>query len=126
MTQIDTGGAVEGNSKNNSRPTAPIIRPAVVAGPQAQRFTDFFSSLGLKYFRAKEFAFLGVAHNDPSIEEPHRNALPDEGLWPSIIPTARVLDRLRTDLMAPVRLTSVYRTEGYNSSGSIRNSVYGA
>lgn len=97
-------------------PVTPKVRPAAAAGPQAQRFRDFFSSLSLKYFQAKEFTFLGSAHNDPTSPAFDLNALPAEDLWPRMVPTARVLERLRADLKAPVRLTSVYRTVGYNAA----------
>lgn len=97
---------------------------AVVAAPSGavpgsrDRFDAFFSALDLQFFTADEFRYLGASHSDPAKKGQGfgQNYIPDESLWPNMIPTARVIERLRADLMAPIRLTNVYRSPDYNAA----------
>ncbi|MEM9275639.1 MAG: D-Ala-D-Ala carboxypeptidase family metallohydrolase [Cyanobacteria bacterium P01_F01_bin.143] len=43
------------------------------------------------------------------------NSIPPSNLWNNIAPTLAVLQRLRTELGAPIYLTSVYRNPEYNA-----------
>ncbi|GJE62045.1 D-Ala-D-Ala carboxypeptidase family metallohydrolase [Methylobacterium trifolii] len=80
-----------------------------------EKFKSYLSSLNLRHFGFREFLFLGGSHYSPTSACRGRNALPPEGLWNNIGPTARVLDELRERLGAPIRLNSIYRNTAYNS-----------
>jgi hypothetical protein len=77
------------------------------------RFAKFFSSLSLQHFQPHEFLVLGAQNQSGPAQG--RNTLPPEDLWNNIVPTAKVLDVLRSKLGAKVRLSSVYRSPAYNA-----------
>lgn len=89
--------------------------PAVAADMHKEKFLSFFSSLGLKYFRQDEFAYLGAGNALPG-DAFNRNHLPPEDLWGNMVPTAQIMDLLRQDLNASIRLTNIYRSKSYNDA----------
>ncbi|MBO8092258.1 MAG: chitosanase [Prosthecochloris sp.] len=82
--------------------------------PDRKGFEQFFNSLGLKHFKPEEFLCLGDAHHDVGSPAYGLNHIPPAELWPNIVPTAKVLDELRSRLGSPVILNSVYRSPEYN------------
>lgn len=69
------------------------------------KFAQFIASLGLKHFNYKE---LLVGRYRPL------NTPPPEKLWHNIAPTIAVLDVLRDEFGASIKLISAYRSEDYN------------
>jgi len=76
-------------------------------------FEAFIRSLDLKHFTPVEFLFLGASNQSGACAG--LNTLPSRSLWPNIANTALMLDRIRAELGAPVRILSCYRNEAYNS-----------
>lgn len=113
LTLVDDG---EDAAEPGMRPTrggrdsAPGVSESVI-----RRFCDFMRPFGIVHFDPEEFLFLGSAHFGNG-KAKGLNAAPPEGLWPNIVPTARVLDTLRARLDAPIRITSAYRTREYNDA----------
>jgi N-acetylmuramoyl-L-alanine amidase len=92
----------------------PLIASAAAAGTPEARFAAFMAGLRLRHFAPGEFLFLGASH---AARPPHeRNSLPPESFWPAIVPVARLLDTLREEMGAPIRLLSVYRSPAYNAA----------
>jgi len=77
-------------------------------------FAGYIQSLGLKYFKPYEFLIMGHQHSNPASPAFGLNKKPPQKLWPKIGPTARVLDRARELLGAPIMTLSVYRSPEYN------------
>ena len=77
-------------------------------------FTNFIQSLGLKYFKPYEFLVMGHQHANPNSPAFGLNKSPTQKLWAKIGPTARILDRARELLGAPIVTLSVYRSPEYN------------
>lgn len=78
---------------------------------KAAEFEEFVDRLGLRHFRGAEFT--------PQWSRVHngvRNSIPPESLWPNIIPTIIILDKLRDDFSMPIRLLSTYRVPAYNTA----------
>ena len=75
-------------------------------------FTALIKGLALKFFEPHEFLVLGNQHFSGTCKG--KNTLPPAELWPNILPTARILDRLREKLGSPIRTLSVYRSPAYN------------
>jgi hypothetical protein len=96
-------------------PVIPPPPPALAAGDMS-KFNAFISSLGLKFFRADEFAFLGHNNSTPGKPGFGQNHLPDTDIWPNIVRTAQIIDRLRGDLKSSIYLTNVYRSARYNAA----------
>ncbi len=69
------------------------------------KFTAFIANINLQHFGAAEL-LVGRYLAD--------NAPPPEQLWDNIVPTIIVLDALREEYKASIKLISVYRTEAYN------------
>jgi len=100
------------------KPAAPPAGTTGVPLSQEARFDAFFAALDLRFFTPDEFRYLGATNSNPD-KVGHGfglNHLPDEGLWHAMIPTARIIDRLRGDLGAPIRLTNIYRSPAYNAA----------
>ena len=72
-----------------------------------KEFNEWFSGLGLKYFKAHEFT---------NYFERNLNKFPPKSKWDNIIPTIKLIDKLRGDLGVPVRITSSYRSSAYNKN----------
>lgn len=97
------------------RPFGGRSTASAVPGSVVRKFRDFMAPVGLVHFDAAEFLALGSLHsgNGPARS---LNAAPPEALWPNIIPTARILDELRSRLDVPIRIASAYRTPAYNTA----------
>ncbi len=76
-------------------------------------FVAFIAGLGLTHFHADEFLELGASNGSGRCKG--LNTFPPRNLWPRIANTARMLDRIRTELGAAVRITSCYRSPAYNA-----------
>ena len=74
------------------------------------RFQTFLTDNNIRHFTAAEVFYLGGSNGRLRL-----NHVPASALWPNIIPTLAVLDRLR-DLCGRLSLTSVYRTIPYNKA----------
>lgn len=81
-----------------------------------EAFANFFQTLGVKNFRAHEFLFKGSLHSTMAHRAYGLNAMPPQELWPNIAKLARVLDRVRDRVNAPIMLTSIYRNAEYNDA----------
>lgn len=95
-----------------SRAKAMAARDAVDA--YDTDFANYVQSLGLKYFKPYEFLVMGHQHANPNSPAFGLNKKPPQKLWPKIAPTARILDRARELLGAPIVTLSVYRSPDYN------------
>lgn len=69
------------------------------------KFEAFVASIGLKHFNADEL-LVGRYRKD--------NGPPPIGMWHNIVPTIVVLDALRDEFGASIKIISAYRTEAYN------------
>ncbi|MBO9408639.1 DUF882 domain-containing protein [Shimia sp. R9_1] len=101
----------EPEARSSAVPASPVVLMT-----HHQRFEAFFLSLNLDHFRPSEFAFLGNSHETEGAKGFNLNALPPEEIWPNMIPTAQIMDRLRKVLDASIRLTNVYRNKDYNTA----------
>lgn len=80
----------------------------------------FIDSLNLEFFKGSEFRPYWSR-----MRSGVKNCVPPLELWPNIVPTLAVMDRLRSDLGAPIFLTSTYRSNRYNEAiGGARNSYH--
>lgn len=77
---------------------------------QYKKLEAFIDSLGLKYFKGSEFTYYWDA-----VRNGVKNHIPDESLWPNIVKTLIVADRLRALTGSPLRVTSSYRSPEYNA-----------
>lgn len=68
-------------------------------------FESFVTSIGLKHFNADELLVGRYRKN---------NGPPPLTLWHNIVPTIIVLDALRDEFGASIKIISAYRTEAYN------------
>jgi uncharacterized protein YcbK (DUF882 family) len=74
-----------------------------------ETFASWFDRQGLKHFKASELEWYftkkrgRVSNKPPAIE-----------LWQNIIPTLRILDRLREETGRAITITSTYRDKPYN------------
>ena len=86
----------------------------------AEELEQFIDSNGFKHFRGAELTpYWSRKRNGVS------NAVPPLDLWPNILPTLRVLDKLRERLGAPLGLLSTYRSPDYNRAvGGERQSLH--
>jgi N-acetylmuramoyl-L-alanine amidase len=105
-------------SSAGDQAAAQSIVETMFAGPEADdfdfaAFETFIHSLGLNHFTPVEFLFLGASNESGTCAG--RNTLPARSLWPNIANTALMLDRIRAQLGAPVRILSCYRNEAYNA-----------
>jgi peptidase M15-like protein len=79
-------------------------------------FVNYIQSLGLKHFKPYEFLIMDHQHSNPKSPAFGLNKKPPQKLWPNIGSTARVLDRARDLLGAPIMTLSVYRSPEYNKT----------
>lgn len=75
-------------------------------------FEEFIRGLKIMHFTPMEFLFLGSSNTSGKCKG--KNRLPPKALWPNIAKTARMLDRIRATLGAPISILSGYRSEAYN------------
>lgn len=82
-------------------------------------FSEYFAQWKIKNFRSSELLV--------STTRTH-NRMPPKRIWDNIIPTILVLDELREFFQVPIVLSSVYRSEKYNStiSGAAKKSQHQA
>ena len=83
-------------------------------------FEQFIDNLGLNFFSGREFTpYWNRERNGV------KNEVPPTAIWPNIVPTLVILERLREDLGSPIFLLSTYRSEDYNRAvGGVRNSQH--
>lgn len=80
--------------------------------PDGSFETFFVTNLpDLTHFSASEFLYKGATHEANGL-----NTDPPVPLWPNMVPLARVLEQLRGEVGAPVRLLSIFRSPAYNSA----------
>jgi hypothetical protein len=78
---------------------------------KTEEFEEFIDRLGLLHFKGSEFTpYWDQVCNGV------RNLIPPESLWPKIIPTIIILDRLREEIGFPIQLLSTYRSPAYNTA----------
>ena len=107
---------------------SPYLEDEPFEGPESEEETaiesaslrNFIDGLGLKYFTGSEVTsyFRRKCGNT-------RNSEPPSNLWNNLARTLKVLDKLRSDLGVPIRITSSYRNKPYNQSpcvGGVANS----
>jgi uncharacterized protein YcbK (DUF882 family) len=77
----------------------------------------------LRFFSPRELLFKGATHFARGSKGFGLNTGPPRELWENILPTIKVLDRLRGTLGAPIRILSAYRSPAYNRSidGALRS-----
>lgn len=99
------------NWKTISEQRAMQIGINQVTVQSGQKFTDWFNSQGFKYVNAQTFVdYFGKVRNGAKNSEPPSN------LWPNIVPTIRVVEKLREKFGGNIRLTSSYRNPAYNAA----------
>lgn len=74
-----------------------------------EEFRAFVDGLNLRHFRAEE-----LLHGVDRTAGPVRNRMPPRESWSNLVPTILVLDTLRSEIGAPIRLLSAYRAPEYN------------
>lgn len=94
---------------------------AAVAGANGEggydtAFAAYIQSLGLKNFKPYEFLVMGSQNANPQSAAFGLNKKPPQALWSNIAPTAKVIDRLRDVMGAPIATLSVYRSPAYNKA----------
>lgn len=72
-------------------------------------FRAFVDRLDLRHFRAEE-----LLHAVGRTAGSARNRMPPRESWRNIVPTILVLDTLRAEIGAPIRVLSGYRSPDYN------------
>ena len=78
------------------------------------RFSPFFDTLESKYFSAHELAFLGP-NNTGNHKCAGTNEYPVEALWRNLESLVPALNSIREELGHPIRLSSIYRGQQYNT-----------
>jgi hypothetical protein len=76
---------------------------------QHLRFQKFLDRNKIVYFSAREVLYLGAMNAYLRC-----NAIPEESLWPNIIPALRAADEIRARVGVPLKILSAYRNENYN------------
>jgi lysozyme len=90
----------------------------------SREFEQFINDrVQLRHFSARELLFKGASHFKRGSRSFGLNTDPPEALWDNILPTIKVLDQLRHELGAPIRIISAYRSPAYNRSidGALRS-----
>lgn len=92
---------------------APARKPANPIAPAEQlAFLEWVAGLNLQHFTPEEFLALG-GPNAPGGTCAGLNTLPPPALWPNMVPTAQVLDQLRSRLARPILIVAAYRSAAY-------------
>lgn len=84
---------------------------SMVAPFLEKRFEEFIDKLGFNFFRGNEFTPYWSR-----IRNGVKNSLPPESLWPNIVRTIVVLEKLRGELGSSIHITSTYRSTAYNAA----------
>jgi N-acetylmuramoyl-L-alanine amidase len=77
-------------------------------------FRAFHAALNLRYFAMDEVLELGASNNGNG-KCSGKNHYPPQDLWHNIAPTILMLDEIRDQLGAPIRILSGYRSDAYNT-----------
>lgn len=78
---------------------------------EGESFSQWFDRQGFKYFKAQELTwYFSRVRNGVKNSEPPRN------IWVNILPTFKVLDKLREKLGKPINISSTYRDLDYNKT----------
>lgn len=117
FSQVQIGDAPDFAGARTEAAAAEIVG-GILAAPEAENFDypsfeEFIRSLKLSHFTPAELLFLGASNESGPCA--NRNSLPPRSLWPNIRNTAIMLDRIREELGAKVRILSCYRNASYNS-----------
>jgi N-acetylmuramoyl-L-alanine amidase len=94
-------------------PRSFAIAPSAAAWADKADFVAFIDGLGLVHFRPDEFLELGAGNKAGGCKG--LNDFPPRDLWPRIANTALMLDRIRDEMGAAIRITSCYRNAAYNA-----------
>ena len=94
-------------------PRSFAIAPAAAAWADKADFVAFIDGLGLVHFRPDEFLELGAGNKAGGCKG--LNDFPPRNLWPRVANTALMLDRIRAEMGAAIRITSCYRSAAYNA-----------
>lgn len=97
---------------NNSGPGLAILA-GQPAWPDLPDFVQFISALGLRHFAPDEFLVLGAANKSGKCRA--LNSYPPRQLWNNIANSARMIEAIRHELGAPIRITSCFRSPAYNA-----------
>lgn len=90
-----------------------IIDRSAARWDKVDAFAAFIEGLGLRYFSPDEFLELGASNRAGECKG--MNTFPPEILWPSIANTAIMLDAIRAEMGAAIRILSCYRSAAYNA-----------
>jgi uncharacterized protein YcbK (DUF882 family) len=83
-----------------------------------EKFDTWFKAQNIKHFSADEFtSYFNRTRNGT------RNSYPAQAKWSAILPTLRIVDKLRAHFGRPIVLLSSYRSPAYNKaiSGASRS-----
>jgi uncharacterized protein YcbK (DUF882 family) len=72
----------------------------------------YIDSLGLRHFKGRELTWLWSRKTKGGVS----NSVPPRSLWPNIVQTLVVVDRVRHELDRPLQITSAYRSPAYNAA----------
>lgn len=73
-------------------------------------FQELLNKEGIRFFSAEEVFYLGGSNGRLKL-----NTEPPRELWRNIIPTLKVLDKIR-EQVGPLKLVSIYRNAAYNKA----------
>jgi N-acetylmuramoyl-L-alanine amidase len=76
-------------------------------------FVRLIEDLKLRHFTPDEFLYLGASNKSGKCKA--QNTYPPKPLWKNITNTALMLDAIRQELGAPIRILSCYRSPEYNA-----------
>ena len=91
-----------------------LLSPVAAQEDYFAEFSEFVTALNLAHFAPDELLELGGSHHGNGACK-GLNEVPPKALWPNIVPTIRLLDRIREHMGAAVRINSAYRNAAYNS-----------
>lgn len=88
---------------------------------QYDKLESFIDAIGLRFFKGSELTCYWSA-----VRNGVKNSIPPESLWPNIVKTLVVADKLREITGSPLRITSSYRSPEYNAqiAGAASGSVH--
>lgn len=85
-----------------------------------KEFSAFIDGLNLRYFKGREFIAYARRRNSGGLA-----GIPPKSMWKNIVPTLMVVDQLRHHYGKAIKLTSTYRSYGYNKAcGGSKNSYH--
>ena len=81
---------------------------------QVADFKAFLFDNDIQHFGARELLHPGGAHFSPTRQGYGLNRLPPKRIWHDMLPTLKVLEKLRTEFGKPLKINSGYRAPAYN------------